>query len=1130
MKTAKNLNWLLATVVGCLILSIMTCFAAMLTDVFPRALAEAEHTHVSTGDNVATLTHKAVCDECGEPYVTMIDKIELTSTFDFANVKYGDVGLQNNSEYGISIKNLPVCKLLNVRKRYSINGGNSRVPYFWSTGTYFFAIKIEIMSAYRDIYDFAPDAVAEVNGVTWTVQKDSTANITCVSPAFTVEKTETELKFHNFNGWIPSRTVGESFSSNIIQSYVFGGTKPYTFSKVSGPDWVEVAEDGMLTGTPTEPAPEAKVGIRVTDATGAYKEINFMVGKVSEAISVDKFPVLDKLEIATDFTAPIYGEKGMTKLRYREKKYKSGVNLYFDSIKYLSGGKEEYSKDSATYLDANAVFGEGKYTVVLHFYNLIYSSEYYKFSETTEVLIDGEPWQVLKVETTEKRSNIVICKEFEVLPYEHTEHKHVSTGDNVATATRKAVCDVCGVSYKTEIGYVKLTADVDIEGINYGDKVLRYARDYGLKIVNYPDGIMWISNYFLNPEEATYRTYYDEGVYSHSMFLSIEESCYDIFCFANDVEVEVNGKGWNHYSKAMISCGVESPSFTIVKDESVFKFYDEKAAISTTKKGEAIEPVDLNGCVLGGKSPYTFTKVSGPTWLSVAENGTVSGTPDRGGENEALVIRVTDANGKTLEASVSVGVTYFVADVATLPELKKITITSDFTAPVFGSECKFDYTFTVDGRSDIKFWPMGNSESEILLWVKGTFEDGKALTTGDRFGIGTYTAIIWPYRYHVGENDFKFTENLEAYVNGELWNIDSHYIYVGSEGTQAYLYKEFKVTDDGHVHEYGDLIQEVLSTCSTKGMKAHYECAACHTLFDENKTEKSAADLEIAIDPTAHKFGEWQSEKKANCATLGVKAHKTCEYCKNHFDESENKIDVLSIAKNDDHDLAEGWNKSTEEHYKLCKRTGCKDDNKVDCAAHTPDRLEATEDDPVVCTVCGYVITPVKGHVHSVKFVRGYAETCTENGQKDYYECSDGEHPCHKRFKDSAATQEIPDDSWIVLFAHHDFTSWIDEVPATVEADGVKAHKDCSACHKHFDADGNELTDADLKIEKLPKPELPTVKEEEKEGLSGGAIAGIVIGSVAVAGLGGFAIFWFVVKKKKWADLIAVFKKMFAKK
>ena len=52
----------------------------------------------------------------------------------------------------------------------------------------------------------------------------------------------------------------------------------------------------------------------------------------------------------------------------------------------------------------------------------------------------------------------------------------------------------------------------------------------------------------------------------------------------------------------------------------------------------------------------------------------------------------------------------------------------------------------------------------------------------------------------------------------------------------------------------------------------------------------------------------------------------------------------------------------------------------------------------------------------------------------------------------------------------------------------------------------------------------------KKDGLSGGQIAGIVIGSVAVAGIGGFAIFWFAVKKKTFADLIAAIKALFTKK
>ena len=35
-----------------------------------------------------------------------------------------------------------------------------------------------------------------------------------------------------------------------------------------------------------------------------------------------------------------------------------------------------------------------------------------------------------------------------------------------------------------------------------------------------------------------------------------------------------------------------------------------------------------------------------------------------------------------------------------------------------------------------------------------------------------------------------------------------------------------------------------------------------------------------------------------------------------------------------------------------------------------------------------------------------------------------------------------------------------------------------------------------------------------KDGLSGGAKAGIVIGSAVAVGFGGFALFWFVIRKK----------------
>ena len=44
-------------------------------------------------------------------------------------------------------------------------------------------------------------------------------------------------------------------------------------------------------------------------------------------------------------------------------------------------------------------------------------------------------------------------------------------------------------------------------------------------------------------------------------------------------------------------------------------------------------------------------------------------------------------------------------------------------------------------------------------------------------------------------------------------------------------------------------------------------------------------------------------------------------------------------------------------------------------------------------------------------------------------------------------------------------------------------------------------------------------------GLGAGAAVAIVAGSVVVGGIGIFTLVWFVIKKKTWAEFLAIFKK-----
>ena len=60
-----------------------------------------------------------------------------------------------------------------------------------------------------------------------------------------------------------------------------------------------------------------------------------------------------------------------------------------------------------------------------------------------------------------------------------------------------------------------------------------------------------------------------------------------------------------------------------------------------------------------------------------------------------------------------------------------------------------------------------------------------------------------------------------------------------------------------------------------------------------------------------------------------------------------------------------------------------------------------------------------------------------------------------------------------------------------------------------------------------PPVDNPPAKDpgDAPGGLGAGAVAAIVIGAVVVVGFGGFALTWFVIKKKTFADLVATFRK-----
>ena len=317
---------------------------------------------------------------------------------------------------------------------------------------------------------------------------------------------------------------------------------------------------------------------------------------------------------------------------------------------------------------------------------------------------------------------------------------------------------------------------------------------------------------------------------------------------------------------------------------------------------------------------------------------------------------------------------------------------------------------------------------------------------------------------------------------------------------------------------------------------------------------------------------------------------------------------VITPAGHYEHTADSEWHNSADGkyHYHKCTQSGCS--VILDKADHSGGTK--TCENKAVCSVCGLEYGDKLGHDYGeVKYTWTSdntckaervckhdnahiesetvtatgttikAATCKEKGKMKYT----------ATFVNTAfAVQEKEVD---IDFAEHDFGKWQDEIPATTEDFGTKGHKDCKVCGKHFDKDGNEITELKIakigthnvvingeskfyahgesvtvtaedkegkefvgwqdetgKIVSTKKSYTFTVEEEKtltavyedkssgggeitppakKDGLSGGQIAGIVIGSVLLAGIGGFAIFWFAVKKKTFADLGVALKKGF---
>ena len=217
-----------------------------------------------------------------------------------------------------------------------------------------------------------------------------------------------------------------------------------------------------------------------------------------------------------------------------------------------------------------------------------------------------------------------------------------------------------------------------------------------------------------------------------------------------------------------------------------------------------IESFSVAGSADGGTLPYTFSKVSGPEWLSVSSDGTVFGTPLAPETNPRLVIKVTDDAGASQEIHIPVGDSYIPGSGRT-PVTKVEAVSNMSSIAVHERPIKYP-VFTVTKGSP--------------AYLTGVVWSRKNGDTMEDVYSGTFTRDIWQCRAQLrtdadsGGAGYKIMEDTTLFVDGVQWEAVSNVVMGETYSFRWYVSKPFRINQvlkgtvriKGTVKHYGDLL------------------------------------------------------------------------------------------------------------------------------------------------------------------------------------------------------------------------------------------------------------------------------------------------------------------------------------
>lgn len=212
------------------------------------------------------------------------------------------------------------------------------------------------------------------------------------------------------------------------------------------------------------------------------------------------------------------------------------------------------------------------------------------------------------------------------------------------------------------------------------------------------------------------------------------------------------------------------------------------------------------------------------------------------------------------------------------------------------------------------------------------------------------------------------------------------------------------------------------ATCTDKGI-----CEACGYEYG---------------DPLGHNklYFDYVPE---TCTTDGHLPYYYCDRCDKYFGRETDSLDTelnVFIIPATGHRYLTSWTFDSDSHWHKCAVCGS-----ADTIVPHVSSGEATETAAETCTICGYEIAPMLGHIHANHLMSVYAvkPTCTKDGNIDYYVCS-----CGKLFADSNAAAALTEADIVIPAAGHGATEIRNRVEPTEKANGYTGDEYCTVCNE----------------------------------------------------------------------------------